>query len=128
MDYRQDYILRLIHEIIRTLFKLICGIDIDKVPEEEAVPVEILEPCKRLRAMIDDGKINEAENVMTDTVDMADRNGFLEALLFYRYLNGKSDAFLEAHDYTREEIYDGLKYAVSMSGYGGMAEAFLEDL
>lgn len=70
MDYQQDYIIRLIHEVIRTLFKLICGIDIDKVPEEETVPAEIVRSYKKLRAMIDDGRINEAENVMTETVDL----------------------------------------------------------
>ena len=49
------------------------------------------------------------------------------ALLFYRSLNQKSDEFLEDHNFSREEIRDGISYVVDLYGYGSMLDAFLED-
>lgn len=127
MYEEKDYILRLIHEIIRMLFKLLCNVDIDK-HEEAEVPAELQEQYRRLQVMVDEGKINEAENLLSDQMDAESHQDFLLSLLFYDYLNKKTDEFLEKNNYTREEITEGLKYAVHMHGYGGMMEAFLEEL
>ena len=47
-------------------------------------------------------------------------------LLFYWHLNEKDDAFLETHDFSREEIRDGLEQVVKDSGMADLADAFLE--
>ena len=127
MYVEKDYIMRIIHEVIRTLFKLLCNIDIDK-DEEAQIPAEIEEPYKKLRSMIEDGRINEAENQLTDLFDANRHQDFLLALLFYEYLNKKGDDYLEKNNYSRQEIADGLKYVINAYGYGGMAEAFMEEL
>lgn len=127
MYQENDYILRLIHEVIRTLIKLIFGVDVDD-NQEEKVPEEIRESYKKLLAMADDGKINEAENLLSDSLDLGDIKKFQLALLFYEYLNKKEDGFLEEHGYSRQEVWEGLKYTVSLYGYGSMMEAFTEDL
>ena len=50
------------------------------------------------------------------------------SLLFYEKLSGKTDEFLAEHDYSREEVVDGLKYVVNYYGYGSLLEAFAEDI
>lgn len=39
--------------------------------------------------MIDNGQINEAENLMLDDIDYSDKKGLAAALLFYQYLSEK---------------------------------------
>ena len=48
-------------------------------------------------------------------------------LIFYSHLNEKSNDFLEAHDFSREEIKAGLEDAMREQGMAGMAEAFLAE-
>ena len=50
------------------------------------------------------------------------------ALLFYSYLNDKTDEFLEENHFGRNEIISGLKDVVSRYGLNGMADVFLEEL
>ena len=47
------------------------------------------------------------------------------ALLFYAYLNDKSDEFLETHNYSRDEIKDGLKEVTIRYGVDGFADILL---
>ena len=55
--------------------------------------------------------------------------GSLEiALLFYSYLNDKTDAFLEENAFSREEVKSGMKNLVDMFGLSSIAGMFLEDL
>ena len=126
MYEEKDYIMRLIHELIRTLIKLLCGADPDR-SEEELLPAAKKGRYLSLRQMLDDGEINQAENLLQEELDIHDRAELEMALLFYRSLNRKSDEFLEDHNFSREEIRDGISYVVDLYGYGSMLDAFLED-
>lgn len=126
MYEEKDYIMRLIHELIRTLIKLLCGADPDR-SEEELLPAAKKGRYLSLRQMLDDGEINQAENLLQEELDIHDRADLEMALLFYRSLNQKSDEFLEDHNFSREEIRDGISYVVDLYGYGSMLYAFLED-
>ena len=123
----KDYVMRIVHEWIRTLIKLIFNKDIDK-EEDAEIPLEVMEQFRKLNAMIDDGEINEAENILLDGLREGDRTYFEMSLLFYEKLSGKTDEFLAEHDYSREEVVDGLKYGVNYYGYGSLLEAFAEDI
>lgn len=126
MYEEKDYIMRLLHELIRTLIKLLCGADPDR-SEEELLPAAKKGRYLSLRQMLDDGEINQAENLLQEELDIHDRADLEMALLFYRSLNRKSDEFLEDHNFSREEIRDGISYVVDLYGYGSMLDAFLED-
>ena len=77
-------------------------------------------------AMIDAGKINEAENELIAELEHAlegdvDCRGqkmeLLEvALQVYQYINEKEDEFLEMHCYSREEVEEGIRNALQMMG------------
>lgn len=112
----KDYIMRMVHEAVRMLIRLIFGKDIDN-EEKDLVSLEKLKLYKKLTAMIDDGEINEAENLLLDGLDPDDRDYFEMALLFYEKLGAKKEFLLE-HDYTQDEVIDGLKYIVDYYGHG----------
>lgn len=124
---KEDYVMRLINELVRAVLKLVFHIDTDSPAAEvlqDAGQQEILEELKR---MADRGEIGAAENRIYDLTEEGGRENLQIALLFYSYLNEKDDDFLEAHDFSREEVRDGLKAAVSAYGYGDMAEVFLPE-
>lgn len=108
------------------LIRLVFSKDIDR-DGEEAVPLEVLEKYKKLISMIDGGQINEAENLLLDGLEPDSRAYFELALMFYEKLNGKTDEFLEEHDYSREEVTDGIKYVADFYGYGSLMDAFVDE-
>ena len=126
MFEEKDYYMRIVHEMVRMLIRLVFGKDIDR-NDEEAVPLEVMECYRKLTAMADDGDINEAENLLLDGLDQGSRAYFELALMFYEKLNGKTDEFLEEHDYSREEVLDGIKYVVDYYGYGSLMDAFVDE-
>lgn len=126
MFEEKDYYMRIVHELVRMLIRLVFGKDIDQ-DEETVVPLEMLDQYKKLISMIDSGEINEAENILVDGLEQDSRAYFELALMFYEKLNGKSDEFLTEHDYTRQEVLDGIKYVVDFYGYGSLMDAFLDE-
>ena len=126
MFEEKDYYMRIVHELVRMLIRLVFSKDIDR-DGEEAVPLEVLEKYKKLISMIDDGQINEAENLLLDGLEADSRAYFELTLMFYEKLNGKTDEFLEEHDYSREEVTDGIKYVVDFYGYGSLMDAFVDE-
>lgn len=122
--FENDYIMRLIYDVIRTLKKLIfkTGEENGEITEMDA---NVAEDFRRLSALIDEGRINEAENLLTEEMETESTKAFQTALLFYGYLNSKDNDFLEDNDFSRREISDGLKYAAGLYGYGSMIDALL---
>lgn len=127
MIEQKDYVMRIVHEWVRTLIKLIFNQDIDK-DDDDGISLEVMELYRKLLSMIDDGKINEAENILVDGLETGGQAYFEMALLFYEKLSGKTEEFLAEHDYSQEEVVDGLKYVVDYYGYGSLMDVFAEDL
>lgn len=130
----KDYVMRIIHEMVRTVLKLL--FHIDEVDEQELIFLdgESQDFYQRLCLMADDGKINEAENLLyenleTETVLPEDKNleNLKLALAFYDHLNTKSNDFLDDNDFSREEIGEGIKNVLKMYGYEGLAETLMEN-
>lgn len=125
--FEEDYIMRLIKEMVRFILKLIFGINSESATEELLEDTESKEKYKHLQSLLDIGEINEAENELFDLVDISNQRTLAIALLFYSDLNEKDDDYLEAHDFSREEVRDGLQAVVSRFGLDGMADAFLAE-
>ena len=126
--FEQDYIMRLIKEMVRTLLKLLFHIDMDSQTEDLLKEREEKETLNILLELADEGEINEAENRLYDLISEGDMSALETALLFYSYLNDKTDEFLEENNFGREEIISGLKAVVSRYGLNGMADMFLTEL
>lgn len=125
----QDYIMRLIHEMVRTVMKLLFGLDEDG--EEEVRLLDTLAEDDRgrlleLTKLADTGEINQAENELCDILDRNDSMTLKLALLFYNHINQYDEKFLERADYSREEIRDGICSVLEQFGYGGMTGLFMQ--
>ena len=70
--------------------------------------------------MIDLGKINEAENILLDSIDYTNNNEVIEVALFYQYLSEKDNKFLENNNYTKEEVLSGFKQLLMKAGYSDL--------
>ena len=123
--YEQDYIMWLIKEMVRAILKLLFNIDTESPSAELLEDAEEKQTLEVLLDMVDEGRINEAENSLYDLTEKMDKSDLETALLFYSYLNDKSDAFLEEHDFNRDEVKQGLESITSRYGIRGFAELFL---
>lgn len=123
---RQDYITRMVQEMVRMLLKLMFGIEAESPDLEMFRDVQARERTERLLMLADEGRIDEAENELSDILESCVPEHMQTGLLFYWHLNEKDDAFLETHDFSREEIRDGLEQVVKDSGMADLADAFLE--
>ncbi len=124
--YERDYIMRLIKEMVRAVLKLIFHIDTESPAEEQLEDSEEKAVLKTLLDLADEGKINEAENAVFEITENRDYKDLEAALLFYSYLNDKSDEFLETNDFSRDEIKDGLRELASRYGISSIADIFLK--
>ena len=114
--YEKDYIMRLIHGIALVLARLLLG----KQMEEEGEIADMLDLKEKeqndvLLRMIDEGKINEAEERLFDLLENTaweDRHRAALAICFYDHVNSKDDEFLEKADFSRDEIVEGLQDAM----------------
>lgn len=126
--FEQDYVMRLIKEMVRTILKLLFNIDMESPTVELLEDKEEKEVLGNLLDMIDAGKINEAENRLYDLINEADMNSLKVALLFYSYLNDKTDDFLEVNGFNRNEIKLGIEKVADSFGLSSIAKTFLTDI
>ena len=126
--FEQDYIMRLIKEMVRAVLKLVLNIDTESPTVELLENKEEKETLENLLEMVDDGNINEAENRLYDLFSNTDMGSLKIVLLFYSYLNDKTDEFLEANDFCREEIKLGMENVTDRFGLSSIAKMFLTDI
>ena len=119
MDYEQDYVMRLIKQMMQVLAKLI----FHKKEETEVTEPTLTsfgdsEADIDLFALADSGQINEAENLLYKHLDTSDLS---QLKLAFAYQND----FLEEHNYSREEILEGIKNIASEFGVSGLVDTLL---
>jgi hypothetical protein len=117
----KDYIMRMIKEMVRVLFSLAFGKKYVSVELEKENKYEISgKNLKIFLNMIDLGQINEAENILLDSIDYTNKNEVMAVALFYQYLSEKDNKFLENNNYTKEEVLSGFKQLLMKSGYSDL--------
>lgn len=122
---KDDYIMRMIHEMIQAVLTLLLGRDTES--KEEIVLPETTqdEEFQKLIHLVNEGRINDAENQLWDLLDKDQARHFQMALLFYDHLNDLEDDVLEVADFSREEVADGLVRVMKLYGYEDMARTFI---
>ena len=125
--FEQDYVMRLIKEMVRAILKLLFNIDTESPTIELLENKEDKETLENLIDMVDAGEINEAENRLYDLISATDMNSLEVAILFYSYLNDKTDDFLEANDFSRDEIKLGMENVADNFDLNSIAKMFLTD-
>ena len=117
----KDYIMRMIKEMVRVLFSLAFGKKYVSVELEKENKYEVSgKNLKNFLNMIDLGQINEAENLLLDSIDYTNKNEVMAVALFYQYLSEKDNQFLENNNYTKEEVLSGFKQLLMKSGYSDL--------
>ena len=117
----KDYIMRMIKEMVRVLFSLAFGKKYVSVELEKENKYEVSgKNLKNFLDMIDLGQINEAENILLDSIDYTNKNEVMAVALFYQYLSEKDNQFLENNNYTKEEVLSGFKQLLMKSGYSDL--------
>ena len=117
----KDYIMRMIKEMVRVLFSLAFGKKYVSLELEKENKYEVSgKNLKIFLNMIDLGQINEAENILLDSIDYTNKNEVMAVALFYQYLSEKDNQFLENNNYTKEEVLSGFKQLLMKSGYSDL--------
>ena len=117
----KDYVMRIIKETVRLLFSLMLGKNYVSVEQELENKYEVSGMAlDDLLSMADDGKINEAENIILDGIDYGSKKEVAAAALFYQHLSEMEEKFLEQNNYSEEEVLDGVKQIVEEAGYGNL--------
>ena len=117
----KDYIMRMIKEMVRVLFSLAFGKKYVSVELEKENKYEVSgKNLKIFLNMIDLGQINEAENILLDSIDYTNKNEVMAVALFYQYLSEKDNQFLENNNYTKEEVLSGFKQLLMKSWYSDL--------
>lgn len=115
--YEKDYIMRQIHGIAQMLAYLWFG------KKETDLPTVMDQECREdsdyLKRLVDSGQINAAEDKLFDILETTvwdERQKAALVIIFYDYVNGKSDEFLSAAGFSRDEIVSGLEEALGRIG------------
>lgn len=120
--FEQDYIMRMIKEMVRLLLKLLFNINTDSPTAELLENEHKQRILNNLTNMIDEGYINKAENELYSIIENGKKEDLEMVILFYSYLNNKEDDFLSEHDFSREEVKYGLKTVLSKYGFESLSE------
>jgi len=126
MYTEKDYVMRMIRQLIQMLLGEILKGKERNIEEDINELKEQSEKYNKLKELVDDYKINEAENILFDNSDINNIKDFEIALLFYQYVNEKEDSFLLKSNYTRDEIEQGITDISEKYGYENIVELFLK--
>lgn len=115
--FQQDFIMRQIELITRHIAESIFK---KESPEYEIIKKETLSDTDKLHnkliQLIDEDKINEAEDLLFDKLDTSNKAYLEVALDFYSRLTKLDEDTLERNNFTKEEIAEGLADASNKFG------------
>lgn len=126
MSVEQDYVMRMIKDMAKLIAKMVLGktsINYELPEENKFTKTDFL--YEKLMRLADEGKINEAENLLSEELDYTDINQYELAMSFYLYINEFDNDFLESNDYSREEIKDGIKAVSERFGLSTLVDQLL---
>lgn len=107
--FQQDFIMRQIELIARYIAESVFK---KKSTEYKIIEKENLSDTDKLHNklvnLINENKINEAEDLLFDSLDLNNKKYLEVAIDFYSRLTKLDDATLELNDFTKEEIAEGL--------------------
>ena len=114
---KQDYMMRMVDDLVRLLAKLLFNKDAityELPSEENYTQTDYL--YEQLLCLIGKGKINEAENLLFENINLNNKKYTELALVFYIRLNNLDDELLEKANFPREEIEQGVKEIAKIFG------------
>ena len=130
MQYEQDYIMRMIKQVIHALIGVLLN---KKTMLEYEISANRQQKSgddflQRLTMLADQGKICEAENMLLEALEGGSDEACRAALLFYEHINEYDEDFLEEHDFSRAEIRQGVLEIAERMGEYAIAAPLFPDL
>ena len=126
-DEEKDYIMRMIREVSRVLFPIIFGKRYAQVELEIRNKYETAgTPQNALKDLVDRGQIDKAENMLLEDIDYSRKEDIASAVVFYQYLGEKPDSLLEQHNFSRQEVLDGLNNIAECAGYAQVVDMMVD--
>ncbi len=122
--FEQDYIMRMIKEMVRALLKLLFDINTDTPSAELIEDYNARNNLIILTDMIDDGDINNAENKLYESISDSNMLDLKVGILFYSYLNDKDDEFLQKNNFSRDEVEMGIRTLASKYDVSDISNLF----
>lgn len=122
--FEQDYIMRMIKEMVRALLKLLFDINTDTPSAELIEDYNARSNLIILTDMIDDGDINNAENKLYESISDSNMLDLKVGILFYSYLNDKDDEFLQMNNFSRDEVEMGIRTLASKYDVSDISNLF----
>lgn len=125
---QDDYILRQIREMVHAVMKMLFQVSASELTPEVIEDTDARQILTNLNDLVDNGRIDDAENQLYEMTCEGDRQNLEIGLLFYYHLNSKDDEFLEANNFSREEIMTGIQDLADRYNLSGIAEAFRTEI
>lgn len=125
---QDDYILRQIREMVHAVMKMLFQVNATELTPEVIEDKTARQTLIDLTDLVESGNIDEAENQLYEMTCDGDRQNLEIGLLFYYHLNSKDDEFLEANNFSREEIMTGIQDLADRYNLSGIAEAFRTEI
>ena len=121
MGQEQDYLMRTVKDITKVIAKIVLSKS-DTNYELSAVENYTAEDFlyKKLLELLAQGEINAAENLLFEELDGRNKKQLEIALSFYTKLSEYDEVYLQSHDYTKEEINQGLQDVARKYGIGDL--------
>ena len=125
---QDDYILRQIREMVRAVMNMLFQVSASELTPEVIEDTDARQILTNLNDLVDNGRIDDAENQLYEMTCEGDRQNLEIGLLFYYHLNSKDDEFLETNNFSREEIMTGIQDLADRYNLSGIAEAFRTEI
>lgn len=114
---QQDWLMRQIEMMTMAIAKLLFGKDGEAYDlKEVSNQGQSSELRQKLTALLREGQLGEAENLLFFELDKGDERTLAVAVDFYKQANTFSDRELEAQGFTRTELWEGLGEVVKRYG------------
>ena len=126
--FEQDYLMRQIKEFIAFMMKLLFGAELRTADELIDYQQNSGDGSGILFRMIDSGDIRQAEELLYESIQTKTADNLLKGYVFYQYLAQQEDEFLEAHDYSRRMIAEGVRRLAALFDASHLVSLFLPEL
>ncbi|MBD5158148.1 MAG: hypothetical protein HDT13_11025 [Butyrivibrio sp.] len=118
-----------IADSVRMCMYMVCGVRENKYKQPKFIENSAQDGLYyQLTALIDKGKINEAEDIMYERLNPEFNDDYYTMLCLYDYMNGLEDGFLRENNFSREEILDGIKEITHAHDMDGIYESIISEL
>lgn len=105
MFYENDLVSRQIESLVQIASKILFGVNMVHYEKNGSETDRLYD---KITALTKDNEFGEAEDIIFDNFDISNDDYIKLAISFYHTLNTFDDDTLEAADFEREEVRDGL--------------------